>query len=241
MPFKRAKEYISKKEFARRMGISSYAVVMAIKSGRIIPEDRGSGKEYLEWYSSKERFINLSKRPDVTRQAVSEYEDSLKTSDVRVAPGNNGKIKQKYKATVVNSHPLDSVQDPPDTDGDFHPQMSRLEAESVKQVYLAKQAKLKFLKDAGLLVEAQTVKREWEEIAVRVQKAMLAIPDRVSEIFASVNDAEKIHKDLEKEIRHALTSLQYTMKSEDKHERIKKIVEDETEGEVENAEAQDQE
>lgn len=237
MPFKRAKEYITKKEFARRMGISNYAVVMAIKSGRIIPEDRGTGKEYLEWYSSRERFINLSKRPDVTRQAVSEYGDSLKTSDVRATPANNRKIK----ATKVNSHPLDSVQDPPDTDGDFHPQMNRFEAESVKQVYLAKQAKLKFLKEAGLLVEAQTVKREWEEIAVRVQKAMLAIPDRVSEIFASINDADKIHKYLEAEIRHALSSLQYSMKSEEKHDRIKKIVEEETEGEVENSEAQDQE
>lgn len=216
------KEYITQAEFCKRLGITKTALFFAIRAGRVIKEII-DGQPRIEFKSNRERFINSS-------TVAQRY------NNIDAKTGNCIPVKQKSKLEsriikVKNkSHRMDDIPDPDDGDGDFHPQMSRLEAESVKQVYLAKQAKLKFLKDAGVLIEVNTVKREWEEIAVRVQKAMLAIPDRVSEIFSSINDAERIHKDLTTEIRHALSSLQYRVKlKEDEHDHIEKIIEDETE------------
>jgi hypothetical protein len=201
---KEIQEYITQAEFCRRMGITKQALQGAEKRERVEIENH-NGRRMIEYYKNRRSYIQTSRNP-------SRY----------VTPTLGGKVKHKQngnrdsgKESKIGYHRMDIVEDPPDTDGDFHENMNRLEAESIKQVYLAKQAKLKFLKDAGVLIETETVKREWQEIAVRVQKTMLSIPDRVSEIFASTSDAIKIYNDLTAEIRHALSSLQYRVKIED--------------------------
>lgn len=210
-------EYIIQAEFCRRMGISKQALQQAIKRGRVAIEMH-HGRKMIEYHANRRSYIQTARTPE--RYTANNVERRLKH------PKKNGKQDQNPESKS-GFHPLDLVADPPDEDGDFHSGMSRLEAESIKQVYLAKQAKLKFLKSAGLLIETEVVKKEWEEIAVRVQKSMLAIPDRVSEIYASLSDADKIYQDMTAEIRHALSSLQYRVKIEDEHDHIEKIVEEE--------------
>lgn len=217
-------EYVTKAEFCRRLRITRTALFYAVKSGRVVVEE-WHGRPRIEFYRNKHTFVSTSQHPEryMPGPQFGIANNSKKARHKKTDSGSLRNIKSP------SSHPLDDVPDPVDEDGDFHPAMSRLEAESVKQVYLAKQAKLKFLKDAGLLVEVETVKREWEEIATRVQKTMLSIPDRVAEIFATITDADKIHSDLTTEIRYALSSLQYRVKIEDKHDRIEEIVEAEDE------------
>jgi hypothetical protein len=184
------------------------AVDKAVKAGRIKRVFR-NGRPFFDWEKNRDSFIaTTTKPPERYFAALSKLNASTNRQPERI----------------------DCVREP--VDKEFSPIMKKLEAESMKQIYLAKQAKLKFLKDSGLLIDVQTVRRDWEEIAVRVQKAMLAIPDRVAEIFASVDDAEKIRFDLEKEIRYALSNLQYNAKV--KNERVEKIVEDESEDEHQN-------
>lgn len=211
------KEYLTKAQFARRLGIHYNVLLRAIKAGRVEQVDR-FGKTRIEYHSNRRRFIESSRNPERFMNDRAKHK------------GNNGRIGSKKVDTIKTNnvaHEVDLMEPPPDTDGDFRPQMSRMEAESVKQVYLAKQAKLKFLKQAGVLIETDKVKREWEEIAVRVQKAMLSIPDRVSEIFASIDDAEEIHQELTTEIHHALSSLQYRVKIEDGgNENIEDFIEE---------------
>ena len=104
---------------------------------------------------------------------------------------------------------MDTLREP--SDAEFHPAMARRESEAVKQLYLAKQAKLKFLKDAGVLMETEKIKQEWEAIAIAVRKTMLAIPDRVSELYASMMTADEIRNNLTKEIINSLSNLKYEM------------------------------
>ena len=214
-------EYITQVEFCRRLGISRQALLHATKRDRVTIEMH-NGKRQIEYHRNRRSYIRSSRTPErfvsMTGEAIVKHKTTEGKKD-RISKLKNG------------FHPMDLIEDPPDKDGDFHSGMNRVEAESVKQVYLAKQAKLKFLKSAGILIESEVVKREWEEIAVRVQKSMLAIPDRVSEIFASVNDADKIHNDLTAEIRHVLTSLQYRVKIGGEYDRIEKIVKEEVDPE----------
>jgi hypothetical protein len=162
----------------------------------------------IEYYSNRRSYIQTSRTP--SRYTSTEYGMSVNVN-------NKDKHKKSSRSQTGSafSHPVDLIEEPPDKDGEFRPGIDRIEAEGVKQIYLAKQAKLKFLQASGILIETETVKREWKDIALRVQKTMLSIPDRVSEIFASMNDAEKIHNELTAEIRHALSSLQYRVKLDD--------------------------
>lgn len=211
------KEHITKAEFARRLGITYNALLDAIRAGRVEQVNR-FGKMRIEYHSNRRRYIETSKYPGRFMNKKAKHKNG------------NGKIGSSVKTVSTNmvTHEVDLMPDPPDNDGDFRPQMTRTEAESVKQVYLAKQAKLKFLKQAGVLIETDKVKREWEEIAVRVQKAMLSIPDRVAEIFSTLNSAEEIHQELTSEIHHALSSLQYNVKIEDeRNEDFEELTEEE--------------
>jgi len=213
------KEYIRQSEFCKRLGISKQALQQAERRGRVKIEIY-NGNRRIEWHENRRSYIESSRQPyRYKTMAV------LKRKNGKRSNGNQeSEIKKKN-----GNHPIDLIEDPDDKDGDFRPNMGRLEAESVKQVYLAKQAKLKFLKEAGILIESAVVQKEWEEIAIRVQKAMVSIPDRVAEMFASIDDAEKIRADLMSEITHALSSMQYRVKTEDSNDNIKEFVEEKIE------------
>lgn len=194
------KEYISRPELRERLGISKPAEKKAIDTGRLKLE-LYKGKWMYEWHSNRTRFIGSSRDP-------------FRYTPDKVAKRKPLTLKRKIKlkATMGNeddrgNHPIDLIEDPPDKDGDFIPGMNKVKAEAVKQLYLAKSAKLSFLKEAGLLVEMAQIKKEGEEIATRVQKVILAIPDRVAELYASMTDAKEIHQNLTDELIHALTNL----------------------------------
>jgi len=112
---------------------------------------------------------------------------------------------------LLNGVNVDTLIEP--ADSEFNSAMGRRQSEAVKQLYLAKQAKLKFLKEAGILMETEKIKQEWEAIAISVRKTMLAIPDRVSELYASMLSADEIRKNLTKEIINSLTNLKFEMEN----------------------------
>lgn len=232
-------EWITQVEFCRRLGITKQALQQAEKRERVIIEKR-NGRRRMEYHSNRRRFVESARVPmrytqqSISNRAVKHKKNGRQMSGTESRNGNSG--------TGHKEDPFDLIEDPPDADGDFRPNMTRLEAEAIKQVYLAKQAKLRFLQGSAILIESAVVKREWESIAIRVQKAMLSIPDRVAELFASYADSNKIHQELTAEIRHALSSLQYRVEiEEDSHDRIEEIVEreddipqeDETQGSAE--------
>lgn len=215
------KEYIRKAELKKRLAIGDDAILAALQTGRL-KRELVNGQWKYEWYSNKKLFIESSGKAfrytdDAIAERLNKNPKSLrvKTQHRRYVPvikKTDIKMDQEDK---TGTHPIDVIEEPPDKDGDFTRNMSRVQAEAVKQVYLAKKAKLSFLKDAGILIETAVVQKEWEEIAVRLRKVILSIPDRVSEVYASMTSAIDIHKNLTEELVHALTSLQFEIKNED--------------------------
>ncbi|APR99223.1 hypothetical protein [Wolbachia endosymbiont of Folsomia candida] len=61
--------------------------------------------------------------------------------------------------------------------------------------------------EIGELVAIEEVKRDAFNVARVVRNKLLNIPDRVSALLASMNEAEKIHEKLTKEIRTAMEEL----------------------------------
>jgi hypothetical protein len=71
---------------------------------------------------------------------------------------------------------------------------------------------LKLANEAELLIPKELILEAWNDISINVQQAMLAIPDRVASILINEPDSHKIHLLLTKEIRHALTNLEWDVK-----------------------------
>lgn len=218
------KEYIRKAELQKRLAIGNDAVIAALQTGRL-KRELVNGQWKYEWYSNKKLFIESSgKAFRYTDEAIAARlkKDSKDPKNLRPCMQHKRYVPIKKtdiemdKEDKTGTHPIDVIEEPPDKDGDFTRNMSRVQAEAVKQVYLAKKAKLSFLKDAGILIEASVVQKEWEEIAVRLRKVILSIPDRVSEVYASMTSATDIHNNLTEELVHALTSLVFEINKEDK-------------------------
>lgn len=85
------------------------------------------------------------------------------------------------------------------------------QADTVKQLYLAKNAKLKFLVSLGKLIPRKGVENAWVAVAQEVKKAMMSIPSRVSEICATHTDGKTINILLTNEIGAALKNLQFNL------------------------------
>lgn len=99
-------------------------------------------------------------------------------------------------------------------DGDLDPdagpdEMTFHDASTRSAAYKAELLKLEYEKEAGLLLPKEKVLLAWQGIANLVMKAMLSIPDRVSAILASEMNTDAVHAKLTKEIRVALTNLNW--------------------------------
>lgn len=209
----RKEEFISQKIFCLRMGISRSTFKKFIKEG-VVKYDKTKphvNSYLLEWYSNRDSVIKNSRDP--SRYTPGEIAKRQKERRLKRYATEDA-VSETENAGEKSPDELLEIEEPEDADGEFDSNMSKREAEAVKQLYLAKQAKLKYLKDAGVVVESARVVREWEEIAHSVQKAMLAIPARVSELFASMTDAKEIEQMMTEEIVHGLTRLHYEHKVE---------------------------
>lgn len=249
-------EYVTNKEFHRRLGISKQTTESFFASG-ILSSTLKSGMNLIEWYSNSVALVKNYRKPEffhpdeiakrrLHRKMLFIEKSKMKTAKKLVDKGQLPKETlsemvmlrrgsrlplPQFTPSVTNVSQASGTMSTPQftplaqpvqatselkvsTDDEFHGDISRREAEAIKQVYMAKQAKLKYLREMGILIKADRVRSEWEEIAVRVRKAMLAIPDRVAHIFATTTDPLIIHKTMTTEISHALSRLQYEVQGD---------------------------
>jgi phage terminase Nu1 subunit (DNA packaging protein) len=87
------------------------------------------------------------------------------------------------------------------------------QAAKKKLIYQAEQEKLKYERDAGKVIDINIVMKEWSNIAVSVQKAILTVPDRVAPLCVGKESFE-IHTLLMMELKYALKNLSFEMKDQ---------------------------
>jgi len=207
------KEYITSKVFKMRLGIGSSTFKKAMKDRHIYyDKTKPVGNSYMiEWYSNRKSFLENASNPlRYTPEEIQKRLQNRLKKDYQIVE----RVERSQSDGGKSADELLEIEEPEDVDNEFKQRMNKREAEAVKQLYLAKQAKFKYLKDAGVVVESARVIREWKEIAIHVKKLMLAIPNRVSELFASMTDAKEIKELLTIEIVHALSRLHYEYKVE---------------------------
>lgn len=223
-------ELITPKQFRIRL-MMSRPTYMRVKREGIVSETNVNGHPMISWEENKSRFIASAPDPDRYLPEAIQKRDKkriLRESAIdsqRLARRLNNKPKLNNLppvSEVKNADPvkLNDAEDEDNNDLDMneimgdskqHPTMMRRSAEAVKQVYLAKQAKLRFLRDAGILMETTAVIEEWKNLATYMRKQLLAIPDRICELCVNMS-AREIHKLILDELVHVMTGMRYEIK-----------------------------
>jgi phage terminase Nu1 subunit (DNA packaging protein) len=87
-----------------------------------------------------------------------------------------------------------------------------------KETALAHKAELDAAEREGRLIPREETERLWRDIGVRVQKAILSIPDRLAPVMAGESDGHKIHRLMTAELKYALRNLSQNISEEDNGE-----------------------
>lgn len=204
-------EFISPKVFRLRLQISKTLFKKYVRE-EVIKLDRSKpiGKTWkLEWYTNRDRVIKNSSDPTrYTPEAIQQR----RQKKTRRMYAEEDAVDENENGVDSDIDTMLEAEEPEDADREFTSTMSKREADAVKKLYDAKRSKLAFLKEAGVLVESAAVAREWEQIAITVRKQVMAVSDRVCQLFASMDDPREIKRMLDDEHIHALSRLQYEVK-----------------------------
>ncbi len=90
--------------------------------------------------------------------------------------------------------------------------MSYTEARASRELYSARTAKMEYLRKSGKLVEIDPVEAVWKDIAISVQKAIMAVPDRTAPLVLGEVSVVKIRNVFREELRFALENLAFKVR-----------------------------
>lgn len=198
-------------EFSRRIGVTQTTVRMAVKKGRIHAHRRSKqGKIWLDWDTEAVRYIESSNNPLAFYQKLG-WEPPPPPKKKRIKhkmknlpdPRKNGMLPDR----TTNDNDEDQFGDVPDIqDG-----MTLSQARAAKELYLARQAKVKYEKLKGSLISSEEMERDWDEIASNLQQSLMAIPDRIDALLAAETERERCNKIVRDELIHSLESVSYAI------------------------------
>lgn len=171
------------------------------------------------------------KKIDMHKYPIYKVLGFISEIEKREIPKNDKKQEIKSKNIEIQQVKEEIIDIEPEKIKEIEKEFSNIssskQADIVKQVYLAKNAKLKFLISLGKLIPKKGVENAWISVAMEVKKAMMAIPSRVSEICAVHSDGKVINQLLTNEINIALRTLQFNIQKLITELRLTELNEDE--------------
>jgi hypothetical protein len=156
-------------------------------------------KKYPKIFDQMPRILNFPRldpciwTPIVTKLL---YAPTGKTPAIELPPLNDNTNEEKG-----NGQPSDVI-----TYG---------ESRATRELYGARTAKLDYLRRAARLVEVSAVRKTWTDIAISVQKSILAVPDRIAPLCVGEQDLTVIRNRMRQELLYALKNLSFTIASVD--------------------------
>ena len=152
-------------------------------------------------------MAHLSIRQYAKRRGLSHTAVQKALKQGRIRPTADGRIdveqadRDWQRHTGPSKPPGFSVPD----EGLRGPSFAKSRA--IRELYMAKLAKLEFEQRSGKLTDRQEVEHAAFNAARTTRDRMLCIPSRVAPILATESDANRIQDILEEEIRWALVDL----------------------------------
>lgn len=119
------------------------------------------------------------------------------------------KARDEWKENTSESKQRVKAKPSRDDDQDLSEknQLTYAKARAVREGYAAKLAKLDFEERTKKLINAEDVKSQAFEVGRVIRDSLLALPPRLSAVFAAESDAHKINEALKEEITNVLNQL----------------------------------
>lgn len=174
-------ELVSQAELARRLGVSRQYISKLVKEGKLELVGRK-----LDAEASMAVLEGLS---DPARPR--------KTSFASAPPAREVVPEQPAPASDPEGAIIKGEKRAP----------TFAEAKTMKEVYLAKMARLKFEEEAGRFLEKAEVERRAQEVGMVVRQNLLSLPSRLMDQLAAESDPREINALLEGEVREVLKML----------------------------------
>jgi hypothetical protein len=207
----RKKYFVCKNELGRLLQITPPTMTHYIENG-VIEVEFTERNEFLIDPNKAIEKLEICNPEKYNKEAIKERLIASGISlDSNVIYSQLGLSKKFPKIKIKNTPKDENPSLDVNKEVEFNNIITPKEAEVIKQIYLAKQAKLKFLVSLGKLVSKDDIGKVWLAIAGEVRKSMLAIPSRVSEICAANKDGKDINNILTNEIHVALKQLQFSL------------------------------
>lgn len=195
-----ARKLLSFRAYARHRQVSLRAVQKAIAAGRIqtVPDKKGKPKIDPEAADKLwESLTDIAKRPPpevTTPKAPPPGIDYLDPEGDYPDEGGDPGSGEEGEGTTGN-------------DGDDSKSGDYYKFKARRERYTANLARLKYLKEAGELVEAKVIQAEWQKIVTTTKTRLLAVHSKVRNRVPHLT-AEDVAT-IEEEIRDALEELSH--------------------------------
>jgi hypothetical protein len=177
------------REYARYRGVSHTAVQKAIHDERI--EKRADGKI--------DRDAADAAWPKNTLPRSTEPESAPSVPEAAAGP------EASADGGVSKSNNSENA-DTEDTDLD-RGNLSFTQARAAKETFLARLRRLEWQQKAGILVDAEQVRKAQSKLLRAVRDRLLEVPDRLADELAAESDPSLVHEMLRTELRAVLIAL----------------------------------
>ena len=82
------------------------------------------------------------------------------------------------------------------------------DAKTMREIYLARMAKLRYDEARGIVVERNKVESEAFALGRVVRDSLMVIPSRLREVLSATDDPKEVHRLLERELTSVIKELQ---------------------------------
>ncbi len=172
---------VTLREYARLRGVTLKAVQKAVNSGRIsIAKEEKHGNQVWKFVDPDQADSEWNENTDLEQQRVATRSDMGKVDTaIRTPTARNSDSAQTNLFPEESKTPAGGKsKNETGIHGDLY-----YKARGAKEVWEARQAELDYKKDAGKLVDIDTLRPKLFNIAAQAQEKILNIPFRTSSII----------------------------------------------------------
>lgn len=152
-------------------------------------------------------LVSLRKYAAHRRVSHTAVQKAIKQGRIKTAPDGKIDVEQADRDWDRNTSPVNVPKRAARVDGGAAGGSSYAQSRAVRELYLARLAKIEFEERSGKLVSRDEVTVAAFTKARTVRDNLLNIPDRVAAVLAAETDPVRAHQILTDEIRKALIEL----------------------------------
>ena len=152
-------------------------------------------------------LVSLRKYAEHRRVSHTAVQKAIKQGRIKTTPDGKIDVEQADREWVRNTSPVNAPKRAPRVGSGAAGESTYAQSRAVRELYLARLAKIEFEERAGKLVSRDEITVAAFTKARTVRDNLLNIPDRVAAVLAAETDPVRTHQILTDEIRKALIEL----------------------------------